>query len=182
LQEPRELKSQLELSVRLPLIAQRAQQHREVAPSLQHLVLQELVLASLLPALALQALLQLRERLVVIELAQQLRVKLQLVLAVLEQELQREQQLQVQELVLKLQERKKYLVQQLVLVLVGRRHLVLQLAYPHLRPLVDCSGSRSPTLQERKIDLLDIARTSLPRANHLHRNLVLKTLSAPLRS
>jgi hypothetical protein len=139
---------------------------------LQHLVLQELVLALLLPALALQVLLQLRERLVVIELVQQQPV--------------REPQpvphlLAERELVLKLQalqERKKYLVQQLALVLAEHLHLEMPQAYP----LVDCSGSKSPTLQEQKIDLLDIARTSLQRANHLHRNLVLKTLSAPLRS
>jgi hypothetical protein len=43
------------------------------------------------------------------------------------------------------------------------------------RPLEDCSGSKSPTLQVLKMDLLDNARTFLQRANHLHQNLVLKT-------
>ena len=48
--------------------------------------------------------------------------------------------------------------------------------------LADCSGSKSPTLQVLTMDLLDNARTFHRRANHLHQNLVLKTLSAPLRS
>jgi hypothetical protein len=65
----------------------------------------------------------------------------------------------------------KYLVELLALVLAGCLHLELQLA--HLP--VGCSGSKSPTLQALKMDLLDNARTFPQRANHLHQNLVLKT-------
>ena len=56
-------------------------------------------------------------------------------------------------------------------MLVELQQLVLQQVFLQL----DCSGSKSPTLQVLKMDLLDSARTFLQRANHLHQNLVLKT-------
>jgi hypothetical protein len=83
-----------------------------------------------------------------------------------------ELELQQQELELaRLHQALKYLEPQQVSVLVERPHLVLQLVHQ----LADCSGSKSPTLQALKMDLLDNARTFLQRANHLHQNLVLKT-------
>jgi hypothetical protein len=73
LQELREQMSQLELSVTLPLIAQRDQLHHEVVPSLMHLAQPKLALASLLLVQELRVLLQLREQSVVSALrAQQL--------------------------------------------------------------------------------------------------------------
>jgi hypothetical protein len=111
---------------------------------------------------------QLREQLVVSALVPQQ----------LEQALQRVQAQQVQLRRARLQKASKYSEQQPASVLVEHQRLELQQAFLPM----DCSGSRSPTLQVLKIDLLGIARTFLLRANHLHRNLVLKTLSAPLRS
>jgi hypothetical protein len=69
LQELREQMLQLELSVMLPLIAQRDQQLHEEVPLLRHLAQPKLGLASLLLVRELQVLQQLRERLVVSVLA-----------------------------------------------------------------------------------------------------------------
>jgi hypothetical protein len=64
--------------------------------------------------------------------------------------------------------------------------LALELVVSHLLALglpADYFGSVQPIQSVQKMDLLDIARTFLQRANHLLQNLVLiATLSAPLRS
>ena len=88
----------------------------------------------------------------------------------LQRELPPEPQQQVSERV-RLHSPSKYSEQQPASVLVERLRLVLQLA----RLPVGSSGSKSPTLQVQRMDLLGIARTSHRRANHLHQNLVLKT-------
>jgi hypothetical protein len=172
---------QLELKAKPPLIEQLDQQLHGVVPSLLHLVSQVLGRALPQPVQELSVLAQLHGRLVVFELALQLQeLVLQLALA-----LQNLLVLSVVELEplppeywVVFGQALKYLAQQLASVLVGHLHLVLQQAYPP----AGCSGSRSPTLQELMKGLIGNARTSLQRANHLHRNLVLKTLSAPLRS
>jgi hypothetical protein len=71
----------------------------------------------------------------------------------------------------------------LALVLAELRHLVMIVTLVRmLRRLADYSESKSPTLLGLMMGRFDNARTFLRRANRLHQNLVLKTLSAPLRS
>jgi hypothetical protein len=158
----------------LPLIAQRDRQHHEVVPSLLRRELQELEPALQLLAQELQELRQLHARPVVSELVLQ--------------RLVRELQSALLQLVRIAQEQKfvqKYLAELLALVLEELRHRALILAQMMLQRLVlpaDYSGSTSPTLQGLKLGRFDNARTFLQRANRLHQNLVLKTLSAPLRS
>jgi hypothetical protein len=193
LQELRELMLQLELRAMLPWTGQLDLQLHEVAPWLMHQGMQALELALPLPEQESMALLQLRGQLVVFEpVWQRLVQKLRLMhlkysetqhlhlLAELEP-LPPEKCFQFGH--------KKYLERQLASVLVDlrlkQRHLHSHLVEEPL-PQHHCfsvrTGSRSPTLQVLKKDLIGIARTFLLRANRLHRNLVLKTLSAPLRS
>jgi hypothetical protein len=79
----------------------------------------------------------------------------------------------------------KYLVVLPALVLVELLHQAQMLSLKKLQVFAlpaDYSGSTSPTLQGLKLGRFGNARTFLRRANRLHQNLVLKTLSAPLRS
>jgi hypothetical protein len=70
------------------------------------------------------------------------------------------------------------LAELLHLVRIVRQVLMLQ----QLDLPADYSGSSSPTLLGLMLGRFENARTFLQRANRLHQNLVLKTLSAPLRS